>query len=78
MYQSARELPGYHEGKSVEEEGRRRKGRSKKRENWENLDAKPFFNPDPTPPSLDDPDPGGNSEKALEQRNRRSSSSPRL
>ncbi|RWW35715.1 hypothetical protein BHE74_00059314 [Ensete ventricosum] len=47
---------------SVEGEGRRRRGREKKKENRENLDVKPFLNPDLAPPSLDDPDPRGNGE----------------
>ncbi|RWV79465.1 hypothetical protein GW17_00059402 [Ensete ventricosum] len=48
-------------GRSVKGEGRRR-GRSKKRENRENLDAKPFLDPDPASPSLDELDPGGKGE----------------
>ncbi|RWW20434.1 hypothetical protein GW17_00015459 [Ensete ventricosum] len=52
--------------RSVKGEGRRRRGHSKKRvkENRENLDVKPFLNLDPTLPSLDDLEPGGNSEAA--------------
>ncbi|RRT75547.1 hypothetical protein B296_00031114 [Ensete ventricosum] len=54
--------PSYGEGRrSVKGEGRRR-GRLKKRENQENLDAKPFLDPDPASPSLDNPNPGGNDE----------------
>ncbi|RWW51740.1 hypothetical protein BHE74_00041890, partial [Ensete ventricosum] len=34
---------------------RRSKKREKKKENRENLDSKPFLDPDPMPPSLDDP-----------------------
>ncbi|RZS24427.1 hypothetical protein BHM03_00057496, partial [Ensete ventricosum] len=55
--------PGCGEGRrSVEGEGRR--GRLKKKGNWENLDAKPVLDLDPglAPPSLDNPDPGGNGE----------------
>ncbi|RWW52101.1 hypothetical protein BHE74_00041501 [Ensete ventricosum] len=48
-------------GRSVKGEGRRR-GRSKKRENQENLNAKPFLDPDPASPSLDELDPGGKGE----------------
>ncbi|RRT82523.1 hypothetical protein B296_00019814 [Ensete ventricosum] len=52
-------LLGCGEGRrSVEGEGRRRghsKKREKKKENRENLDSKPFLDPDPMPPSLDDP-----------------------
>ncbi|RZS23493.1 hypothetical protein BHM03_00056443 [Ensete ventricosum] len=54
------------------EEGRR--GRSKKRENQENLDVNlfptPFLYPDSTSPSLDDPDPGGNNEENRKERPR--------
>ncbi|RWW32712.1 hypothetical protein GW17_00002595 [Ensete ventricosum] len=34
---------------------RRSKKREEKKENRENLDSKPFLDPDPMPPSLDDP-----------------------
>ncbi|RZR83129.1 hypothetical protein BHM03_00009674 [Ensete ventricosum] len=55
--------PGYCVGRrSVEGEGRKRRGHLKKRENRENLDAKPFLNPDLALSSLDDPDPGRNNE----------------
>ncbi|RWW43586.1 hypothetical protein BHE74_00050734 [Ensete ventricosum] len=47
---------------AMREEVWRRRGRSKKRENRENLDAKPFLGLDSTLPSLDDPDLGGISE----------------
>ncbi|RWW53092.1 hypothetical protein BHE74_00040446 [Ensete ventricosum] len=61
-----RPLPRYQlscgEGRSVEGEGRRRC--SKKRENRENLDVKPFCNPDLVSSSLDDLDLGGNGEVA--------------
>ncbi|RWW29537.1 hypothetical protein BHE74_00041714 [Ensete ventricosum] len=56
--------PVYGEGRSVEGEGRRRGCSKKEKENRENLDANPFVDPDPTLPSLDDPDPKGNSEAA--------------
>ncbi|RZS17059.1 hypothetical protein BHM03_00049167, partial [Ensete ventricosum] len=67
--------------RSIEGDGRRRRGHLKKREkedNRENLDAKPFLDPDLASPSLDDPDPRGNGEAVLEQRKRQSPSSPRL
>ncbi|RWW32900.1 hypothetical protein GW17_00002400 [Ensete ventricosum] len=55
--------PGYCVGRrSIEGEGRKRRGHLKKRENKENLDVKPFLNPDLALPSLDDPDPGRNNE----------------
>ncbi|RWW68109.1 hypothetical protein BHE74_00024400 [Ensete ventricosum] len=57
------------ERRSVEGEGRRKRGCSKK-ENRENLNAKPFLDLDPKPPSLDDLDPRGSSEamaRAMEE-----------
>ncbi|RWW02954.1 hypothetical protein GW17_00033931 [Ensete ventricosum] len=93
MYRSAHELvrgslatgqsaryrpPGYNEGRrSVEGEGRR-KGHSKKWENRENLNAKSFLDPDLTPPSLDDYDPGGNGKVATRAAKEEIPSSPRL
>ncbi|RWW87729.1 hypothetical protein BHE74_00003422 [Ensete ventricosum] len=61
--------PGCDEGRrSVEGEGRRGRGRTrkgeKKKENRENPDVKPFLDLDPTPPSLDDPNPRGNDESS--------------
>ncbi|RZS21492.1 hypothetical protein BHM03_00054137, partial [Ensete ventricosum] len=53
--------------RSIEGEGRRRRGHSKKREkkeNQEDLDVKPFLDPDLAPPSLEDPDPEGNNKAA--------------
>ncbi|RRT42170.1 hypothetical protein B296_00057322 [Ensete ventricosum] len=70
--------PGYNEGRrSVEGEGRRR-GHSKKWENRENLNAKSFLDPDLTPPSLDDYDPGGNGKVATRAAKEEIPSSPRL
>ncbi|RZR91732.1 hypothetical protein BHM03_00019909 [Ensete ventricosum] len=61
--EEADQRPSYGEGRrSVKGEGRRR-GCLKKRENQENLDAKPFLDLDPASPSLDNPNPGGNDEE---------------